>query len=145
MGIKYGRTRLLDQGRAARLVKPPVQPPKMRMGTRQRLLVIYSGILLFCAFALIGEMYLKLERPGAPALLIRGVALVDAIETHGEGRTAALRLEFDNGSAHIVTVPLDATHASLRPGQHVGVLARWEQGTPRVVEVSPAPLPDSGP
>ena len=141
MGIKYGRERLLDQRQSARLVRPPLQPPKLRMSPKKRLLIIYSGILLFCAFIMIGEMYLRLNKSTSSAPLLRGVAVLESIDTESGVPTAVLRVELEDGNIYSVATTLEESHQALRPGQQVGVLARWVDDAPLVVEVSATPLP----
>lgn len=140
MGTKYGRTRLVDEARESRLVRREFLPPKLRLGPRQRLLMIYSGILLFCAFALIGELYLRMQRPAEPSIM-RGLARLDTIEGGPRATRATLTLPMADGTEHQVTASLTDAHQNLQTGQWVGVLYRMEGTAPAILEVGQFPVP----
>ena len=139
MGIKYQRREGLREAVAARQTPYKSLERKPRLTPRGRLLIIYSGILLFCAFILVGEMYQRGVRARRDTpITVRGV--VSAIETEGanEGALARIDLVSPVGGMNQVTATLTETHAgSLKPGDPVAVLLRPSgDKPPQVLEVS---------
>lgn len=139
MGIKYQRREGLREAVAARQTPYKSLERKPRLTPRGRLLIIYSGILLFCAFILVGEMYQRGVRARRDApVVVRGI--VSAIETEVANNGALARIDLVSpvsGMNHVTTTFTKAHADSLKPGDHVAVLMRPAGGkAPQVLEVS---------
>ena len=105
------------------------------MTPRVRLLVIYSGILLFCAFVLVGQLYVDLQpEPSLP--LIRAIATLETTDNSGGNLRGALRFALPNGTTPLVWADLSEEHAQLETGQQVGALLRWSDAEFEVLEVA---------
>ena len=142
MGTKYRHTRHIEKAREAHGARIDPSPPRLSLGHRQRLLIIYGGILLFCAFLLVGQLYLRIQERAGTALL-RGPAEILRIESAPGGGRALLRPLGPEGGGQEIWADLTPEHAALREGQRVGVLFRWQQGALSVAEVGRVALPDN--
>lgn len=113
-----------------------------RLSQRQRLLLIYAGILTFCALMFLlhqfGEVVRKQE-----AQPLRGAARIVAVTGPEEART--LELEWPNGMGGTVraSAPAEAAEAAgLAPGDWVAVLyARSAGGAITLLEHGLVALP----
>jgi len=141
VGTKYQHTRHLDAAREARGTRFDSDPPRGTMNHRQRLILIYGGIILFCTFVLVGEMYLRIQER-AQSVTLRSEAVILRIETTAEGTRALIRPTLTEGNGREFWAGLTPDHAALREGQRVGVMFRWEKGALSVADVSRVALPD---
>lgn len=139
MGIKYQRRDGLREAVAARQTPYQSLERKPRLTQRGRLLIIYSGILLFCAFILVGEMYQRSVRARRDApMTVRGIiSSVDAADTTDE-TVVRIDLVQPVGGMNQVTTTLTEEHAGgLKQGDTVAVLLRPSgDKPPQVLEVS---------
>lgn len=142
MGTKYQHTRHLDAAREARGTRFDPDPPRGTMNHRQRLILIYGGIILFCTFLLVGELYLRVQERAQSATL-RSEAVILRIESTPEGTRALIRPTLTEGNGREFWAALTPDHANLREGQRVGVMFLWQKGELSVADVSRVALPDN--
>ncbi|MBI1318891.1 MAG: hypothetical protein GC168_08065 [Candidatus Hydrogenedens sp.] len=133
MGIKYKHTRYIEQAREARGPRIDPAPPRLRVNPRNRLLIIYSGILLFCAFVLVGQLYQRASKAWHPQQ-----ARCEAVLTRLNPETwqATLQVALPEGGTLELPAQLSAEHQALREGQRVGALLQRSNDTWRVADVS---------
>lgn len=141
MAIKYKKSHGLRDAITERHAPFHALAPKPRVTQRTRLIMIYVGILFFCAFLLIGELFMRSQRAAhdAPRQARGTVSAITLPDTPGDNGSMVIELDLGASGIQSIAADLPESHLrNLRQGDTVAVVYQKdaESNTLKALDVS---------